>query len=92
MKEFQFNFEADVEDSYLYYNRLRTRARKAKNRVAIDLLREYQLAQQNESINVNSSLESLNDSNNTNVQVEDDFRFPQDWRRDAGDRSRRVIE
>ena len=52
VSEIEFDFENDFKESHLYVNRLKERARNAKNRLAIEILRENREREYSESSNL----------------------------------------
>ena len=90
VSEFAFDFDADVEDSHLYENRLKKRARNVKNRHAMEMLRENR---GDETMNSSgNALEMLRLHDESNY-IDSVLRmFPSDWRKDAGERSNRVAQ
>ena len=94
VSKFASDFEDDVKESHLEVNRLKTRARNAKNRLAIETVRENRGYESSESSNqiTGNSMEILRIHDSVEPLEDMTYVFPTDWRNDVGERSSRVAQ
>ena len=87
-----FDFETDVPESKKYLNRLRTRAQRARQQVAIQEGYDEFLRERARNEDVEWDMMRVNTGGNDNAANlgEDDFRYQHDWKKDPGERSHRL--
>ena len=90
VEEYAFHFELDAANSSLYENREKSRKRRKRNNLAMEVLRENELGVNVEdNVHANSTAELLQAYD---VNREENNVSMLDWKVDAGERGRRVSE